>query len=96
MKEEFCIMPDNPPLWRNVRQEGLHRHEVFGAYNRQKSIEDGLVIFLTPEMHNMSKHSIHQNKELDSNVKRMAQKVWQEYNGKDQLDFLERYGRNYL
>ena len=49
MKEEFCIMPDNPPYWRNRREDGLHRHEVFfGTANRQKSIRDGLVIFLTP------------------------------------------------
>ena len=60
MKEEFCIMPDNPPYWRNRREDGLHRHEVFfGTANRQKSIRDGLVIFLTPELHNMSNKGIH-------------------------------------
>ena len=68
---EICIMPDNPPYWRNYEavknhRERYHRHEVFGAYNRQKSIEDGLVIFLRPEQHNMGgKKDIHHNKDYD-------------------------------
>ena len=29
MKEEFSIMPDNPPFWRNKRFYGSERHEIF-------------------------------------------------------------------
>lgn len=82
--------------WSTERFEGSHRHEVFGAYNRQKSIEDGLVIFLRPEDHNMSDKGIHFDKEFDLYAKRIAQRTWMQYYGKDTLDFLERYGRNYL
>ena len=28
MKEEFSIMPDRPPFWRNKRFYGSERHEV--------------------------------------------------------------------
>ena len=69
-KEEFCIMPDNPPYWRNKRLDGLVRHEVmFGVRNRQKSIDDGLVVFLIPQLHNMSDKGVHFNREFDLLIK---------------------------
>lgn len=97
-KEEFCIMPDNPPLWRNFRFNGSERHEVFEGRtgNRKKSIEDGLVIFLTPEMHRTDKKSIHKNYAWWKEVKKVAEKRWCEYYGKTKEDFRKRYGRNYL
>lgn len=97
MKEEFCIMPDNPPYWRNHREDGLHRHEVFfGTANRQKSIRDGLVIFLTPEMHNMSNEGIHFNRNFDIAAKRSGERAWLDYYGKTIDDFTHEYGKNYL
>ena len=95
-KEEFCIMKDNPPYWRNFRFDGCHRHEVMFGANRQKSIEDGLVIFLTPKKHNMSNEGIHFNKEFDLYTKKIAQIRWQEYYNKTEEEFIERYRRSYL
>jgi len=95
--EEFCIMDDNPPYWRNYRETGLHRHEIFfGTANRKKSIEDGLVVFLTPKMHNMSNKGVHFNKEFDNELKQTGQAKWCEYYNKTNEDFIKRYGRNYL
>ena len=97
MKEEFCIMPDNPPYWRNHREDGLHRHEVFfGTANRQKSIRDGLVIFLTPELHNMSNKGIHFNRNFDIAAKRSGERAWLDYYGKTIDDFRKRYGKSWL
>lgn len=97
MKDEFCIMPDMPPYWRNKRFEGSHRHEVFyGTANRKKSIEDGLVIFLSPELHNMSDRGIHFNREFDILVKECAECAWLDYYGKTLSEFINRYGKNYL
>lgn len=97
MEQEFCIMNDNPPFWRNQRMSGLVRHEVFyGRKNRQKSIDDGMVIFLTPEQHNMSDYGIHFNKTFDLDAKKKAQEIWMNYYNKSVDDFIERYGRNYL
>lgn len=96
-KEEFCIMPDNPPYWRNKRFNGLVRHEVmFGVKNRKKSIEDGLVVFLTPELHNMSNKGVHFNREFDLLIKRAGEKRWCEYYNKTINDWIIKYGRNYL
>ena len=97
-KKEYCIMLPNP-RWKTERFEGSHRHEIFYGYsngNRDKSIEDGLVIFLRPEDHNMSEKGIHANREFDLYAKRTAQLRWMEYYGKTTEDFIKRYGKNYL
>ena len=94
-KEEFCIMPIDV-RWSTTRFAGSHRHEVFGASNRNKSIEDGLVIFLKPEDHNMSEKGIHANREFDLYAKRKAQARWMEFYGKTVEQFIKRYGKNYL
>lgn len=96
MNKEKCIMYDNPPFWHNYRFQGSHRHEVLFGKNRKKSIEDGLVIFLEPEMHNMSKKGIHFNWDFDLYAKQEAEKVWLSYYNKTIDDFVARYGRNYL
>jgi hypothetical protein len=96
--KEFSIMPDNPPYWRNERFYGSERHEIFEGRtgNRKKSIEDGLVIFLTPEQHRTGKNAIHKNYEYWNEVKKIAEQVWLNYYHKEKEDFLKKYGRNYL
>lgn len=95
-KEEFCIMNNNPPIWLNYREIGYVRHEIFFGKNRKKSIEDGLVVFLKPELHNASNLGVHFNKEFDMELKRKGQIIWQEYYKKNENDFRKRYGKNYL
>lgn len=89
-------MNDNPPLWSNKRFKGSHRHEVFFGNNRQKSIEDGLVVFLIPQLHNMSNEGVHFNKVFRDNMQKEAQKIWMKYYKKTKEDFIKRYGKNYL
>lgn len=98
--KEYCIMPDNPPFWRNYEavkdhRDRYHRHEVFGGYNRQKSIEDGLVIFLRPEQHNMGNEGIHFNRQYSLYARQEAQRAYEAVKG-TRNDFVARYGRNYL
>ena len=96
-KEEFCIMNDNPPYWRNFRAYGTVRHEAFFVVrNRQKSIDDGLVVFLTPNFHTGSKNGVHHNREFDLKIKIEAEKCWCKYYNKTKEDFRKKYGRNYL
>lgn len=99
MQEEFCIMPPNE-WYSTERFPGSERNEVFhGVRNRDKSIEDGLVIFLTPEMHRTGKLAFHKNpkfwKEIIE-IQKIAEKAWCDYYGKTKDDFRKRYGRNYL
>lgn len=94
---EFCIMNDNCPFWRNCREPGLCRHEIFfGTGNRRLSIEDGLVVFLTPEMQNMTNYGVHFNRDFDLKLKKAGERAWIDYYGKSKEDFIKRYGRNYL
>ena len=96
-KNEFCIMPKDPNYSIKRTKMYCHRHEVFfGVRNRQKSIDDGLIVFLTPKMHNMSSSGVHKNRTFDLYLKKIAEEVWLEYYGKTINDFIKKYGRNYL
>lgn len=98
ISEEFCIMPNRSPYFSNKRFSGSERHEIFEGRtgNRDKSIEDGLVIFTTPELHRTGKNSIHLNPKQWLWLKRLGQLTWCEYYNKTNDDFRERYGKSYL
>ena len=97
-KEEFCIMDNFAPFYSNKRFPGSERHEIFEGRtgNRDKSIEDGLVIFTTPELHRTSKNSIHSNPKQWLWLKRKGQLKWCEYYNKTEDEFRQKYGRSYL
>lgn len=95
---EKSIMNDNPPYWRNYRFSGSERHEVWEGRtgNRKKSIEDGLVIFTSPELHRIGKFSIHLSPkkwEEKTNMKKISVELWCKYYNKTEEDFRERYGK---
>ena len=98
LTSEFCIMPDNPPYFRNFRFEGSERHEIFEGRtgNRKKSIDDGLVIFTTPEIHRTGKNAIHKKPKDWLWLKKLGEITWCKHYNKTQDDFLIRYGRNYI
>lgn len=97
VKEEFCIMPENEN-YSTKRFYRSERHEILEGRtgNRNKSIEDGLVVFITPEQHRTDKHSIHLAPKEWIWLKKLAEKTWCEYYNKTPDEFRKRYGRNYL
>lgn len=88
-------MPESD-LYSTERQEGLHRHEVFYGINRQKSIKYGLVVFLTPEKHNMSNAGVHFNAEFNLMLRKIGQKAAMDYYKWDISEFRQIFGKNYL
>lgn len=101
IKKEFSILDSNIPIYYNTRLPNTERHEIFEGRtgNRDKSIEDGLVIFLTSELHRTGKYAIHKNPKFwkeQIKIQEIAEKRWCEYYKKTPDDFLKRYGRNYL
>ena len=95
-KPEFCIMPDSH-LYKTERFYGSHRHEVFGGTaNRKKSIKYGLVVFLRPEMHNLSNKGIHFDIEFNIAVKQIAQLKAMEHYGWSVDEFRSKFGKSYL
>ena len=95
VNEEFSIMPKGE-WWDNERFPGSHRHEVFFGKNRQLSIKYGLVVFLRPELHNMSNDGVHFNKLSDTALKQIGQRTAMRYYGWTTEDFIRIFGRNYL
>lgn len=97
-KEEFCIMPSGDYTYRSFRFTGSERHEIFfGGKNRQKSIDDGLVVFITSEQHRGT-NGVHgkNGHEFDLYLKQQGEQAWMDYYGKTEEEFRERYGRSYL
>ncbi len=95
MKENVSIM-FRDDMWEIERFEGSHKHHIFGGANRKLSEQDGLFIYLTPEMHNMSDAGIHFNTAFMDYAHVVGQRTWQEYYKKTKEDFIKRYGRSYL
>lgn len=89
------IMPKDD-MWETERFEESHKHHIFGGFNRKLSEEDGLFIYLTPYMHNMSNEGIHFNTAFMDYAHCVGQTVWQEHYNKTKEDFIKRYGRSYL
>ena len=96
MKTEFCIMPLSEK-YSTTRFYGSERHEIFEGRtgNRDKSIKDGLVVFLTIEQHRGNK-GVHGSPKDWLWLKEEGQKAWQEYYNKTIDDFRNRYGKSYL
>lgn len=76
-------------------QENLHKHHIFYGSNRQRSEKDGCCVYLCAKHHNMSDHGIHFDHELDIQVKRLCQRIWETKFG-DRQDFIKAYGRSWL
>ena len=85
------IMPEDL-FWSTERFEGSHKHHIFGGPNRKLSEEDGLFIYLTPEMHNMSDKGIHKNITFMRYAQSIAEQTWlaQDKN-RTKEDFIKRY-----
>ena len=91
------ILQDKKECYITKSTINLHKHHIFeGTANRRLSEEDGLWVYLRADYHNMSDYGVHFNKELDLELKKKAQKKWQEFYGKSTEDFIKRYGKNYL
>ena len=94
-KKDFCIMPKSK-LYSTVRTEiYCERHEVyFSKAYRQKSINDGLIVFLTQESHRGTNGTHGKNGDkLNRQLKRLAEKAWTSYYNKTKEEFIREYGK---
>ena len=98
LKTDFCIMPQSTKYSTKRTKKYCERHEAFfGRAYRNKSIKDGLILFLTEEDHR-GKNGVHgkNGNKLNRYIKKTAQKAWIQYYNKTKEEFIERYGQNYL
>lgn len=85
-KEKRCI------ICHSVR--GLHEHHVFFGPLRSISEAHGLKVWLCGRHHNMSSEGVHFNRELDLEIKRYVQAVYEQTHTRE--EFVRIIGRNYL
>lgn len=95
---DFCIMPKSTKYSIKRTKKYCERHEVYysKAY-RNKSIKDGLIVFLTEEDHRGT-NGVHgkNGDKLNRYLKKTAQKAWMTYYKKTKEEFIERYGKSNL
>ncbi len=72
---------------------GLHDHHIFAGKNRRNSEEYGMKVWLCGKHHNLSNEGVHFNKNLDDEIKKMAQRVFEDTY---EIEFIKVFGRNYL
>lgn len=77
------------------RTYNLHSHHIFQGINRKASERNGMKVWLCLMHHTGSNEAVHNNKELDLHLKRIAQGYYEEHIGTRE-DFMSEFGRNYL
>lgn len=95
---DFCIMPKSTKYSTKRTKKYNERHEVyFSRAYRNKSIKDGLIVFLTEEDHR-GKDGVHGKNGAKFNryLKKIAEKAWINYYKKTKEEFIQRYGKNNL
>lgn len=73
----------------------LHDHHIFyGTSNRKQSEKHGLKVWLCAIDHNMSNEGVHFNKKLDTELKELAQRKFEETHSRE--EFRAIFGKSWL
>lgn len=82
---------------RNGKGDRLERHHIFGAANRSKSENYGLVVYLCGERcHRNGEYSAHKNKQVADYLRRYGQEKCMKEQGWTVEQFIAEFGKNYL
>ena len=81
--------------WFCGAKNNLHIHEAFfGTGKRALSIKYGCCVSLCATHHNLSNMSVHSNREMDLNLKKIMERKFKEIY--PELDFIKIFGKSYL
>ena len=88
------IIQDTKECYVTKSRDGLHEHHIFAGSNRKNSERYGLKVYLIPLYHTgpLGVHS--GNKGLNSELKQLAQRKFEEIHGHDK--FMQVFRKNYL
>lgn len=97
MKKKYkpSIMPEDNPYCRLCGSPYTEVHHVFGGPYRSKATEDGLVTHFCHDHH----QRLHNDAAWSGYVrelKKTGQIAWMEHYGKDEKEFIKRYGKSRL
>ena len=73
----------------------IQDHHIFFGSRRKASEKRGLKVNLCIYHHTGSNDAVHNNRELDLKLKRMAQEYYESHYGTRE-DFINEFGKNYL
>ena len=93
--KDFCIMPKSTKYSTLRTEKYCERHEVFfGQAYRQKSIRDGLIVFLTRESHRGT-NGVHgkNGDKFNRYLKQKGKEAWIKYYNKTKDEFIKEYGK---
>lgn len=90
------IMQDEKKCYLTGSTTGLHKHHIFGAFNRDRSEEYGLWVWLRWDRHiNNSPHATpHNDATVDLMLKRAGQRKFEETHSRE--EFIREFGRSWL
>lgn len=95
VEKDFCIMPKSTKYSTVRTEKYCERHEVFfGQAYRQKSIRDGLIVFLTRENHRGT-NGVHgkNGDKFNRYLKEKGKEAWIKYYNKTEDEFRKEYGK---
>lgn len=87
------IMQTEKECYITHSTQGLHKHHIYGGYNRSKSEAYGCWIWLRNDWHVNTPYSIHNNTRLMKFIRTECQLKFEEIYGHDK--FMQVFGRNY-
>jgi hypothetical protein len=77
--------------------DNIHEHHIFfGSGKRKLSEKYGLKIWLRADWHNMADYGVHFDKELDLQIKQMAQRKAMQHYEWTVEDFIGIFGKSYI
>ena len=89
------VLQDEKVCWVCGTTLNLHDHHIIYGSRRKQSEIYGLKVWLFARHHNMSNEGVHNDKELDLKLKRMAQEYYEEHYGTRE-NWINIFGKNYL
>lgn len=76
--------------------QDLQEHHIFyGTANRKISDKYGLTVYLCIYHHTVSQKCVHNNREIDMQLKKDGQQYFEKYIG-TRSQFIKEFGKNYL
>lgn len=94
-KELSSVFTDDMDSCIFTGAQPVERHHIFGGVYRKKSERYGFVVPLRPDLHPNGVHAGPQAKEIDTQLKQMAQEYFEQHHGTRE-DFRREFGKSYL
>lgn len=90
------IMQNKKECYFTKSRSGLHKHHIFGGFNRNNSEKYGLWIWLRWDRHiaDSPHRTPHNDAEIDLMLKREAQRKFEQSHSRE--EFMQTFGKNYL